>query len=145
MILFQENRRDQPNLQFCSVCEGYKAPRSHHCRKCGRCVKKMDHHCPWINGCVGWNNHAHFTAFLSFAVIGCSQAAVVLACSLYRGLNRVWYTYYGTGREPIVYLNIYTLVLTVLALGLSVGVVLAVGMLLFFQVSFYNFLYLVHL
>ncbi|KAK2560070.1 Palmitoyltransferase ZDHHC6 [Acropora cervicornis] len=23
-------------LQFCAVCNGYKAPRSHHCSKCGR-------------------------------------------------------------------------------------------------------------
>ena len=34
-------------LQFCELCNGYKAPRSHHCRKCNRCVLKMDHHCPW--------------------------------------------------------------------------------------------------
>lgn len=99
----------------------------------------MDHHCPWVNGCVGWGNHAHFTAFLLFAVLGCFQAAIILACSLYRGLNRVWYMYYGTGHEPIVYLNIYTLMLTVFALGLAVGVVLAVGMLLFFQVVPYIF------
>lgn len=99
----------------------------------------MDHHCPWINNCVGWGNHAHFTAFLAFAVAGCAQASVILSCSLYRGLNRVWYLYYGTGDEPIVYLNIYTLVLAVFALGLAVGVVLAVGMLLFFQVILYLF------
>lgn len=95
----------------------------------------MDHHCPWVNVCVGWGNHGHFTAFLSFAVMGCAHASVILACSLYRGLNRIWYQYYGTGREPIVYLNVYTMVLTVFALGLAVGVVLAVGMLLYFQVS----------
>ncbi|GLV42049.1 uncharacterized protein CBL_04992 [Carabus blaptoides fortunei] len=125
---------DVKYLQFCKVCDGYKAPRSHHCRKCEKCVLKMDHHCPWINNCVGWGNHAHFTAFLAFAVAGCAQASIILSCSLYRGLNRVWYLYYGSGEEPIVYLNIYTLVLAVFALGLAVGVVLAVGMLLFFQI-----------
>lgn len=93
----------------------------------------MDHHCPWINGCVGWGNHAHFTAFLFFAVLGCTHASIVLGCSLYRGLNRVFYIYYGTGYEPIVHLSVYSLIACVFSLGLAIGVVLAVGMLLFFQ------------
>lgn len=32
---------DEQFLQFCQRCEGFKAPRSHHCSKCNRCVKKM--------------------------------------------------------------------------------------------------------
>ena len=78
-------------VQWCNACQGYKAPRSHHCRKCGRCVMKMDHHCPWINTCVGHHNHGHFIAFLASAVCGCSMASFSLALSLYYGLNRlVW-------------------------------------------------------
>lgn len=76
-------------MQFCEACQGYKAPRAHHCRKCSRCVMKMDHHCPWINNCVGHFNHGHFLAFLTFAVLGCAQASFVLAMTLYYGLNRV--------------------------------------------------------
>lgn len=124
---------DVVHLQYCNICRGYKAPRAHHCRKCGRCVLKMDHHCPWINNCVGHCNHAHFTAFLFWAVCGCLQASVVLSCSLYRALNRVWYIYYGNGTEPLVVLSVYALIFCVFCLGLSVGVVLAVGMLLYFQ------------
>lgn len=33
-LSFQEQATDIQFLQYCSVCEGYKAPRSHHCRKC---------------------------------------------------------------------------------------------------------------
>lgn len=129
-----EKPEDEKYLQFCGVCQGFKAPRSHHCRRCGRCVLKMDHHCPWINNCVGWGNHAHFTLFLFFATLGCMHASVILSCSLYRALYRSYFIHYGVGKVPVVYLGLYGLILTVLALGFAIGVVAAVGMLLFFQI-----------
>ena len=77
-------------LQFCTICKGYKAPRAHHCRKCGRCVLKMDHHCPWINNCCGHRNHAYFTMFLASAVIGSIHSLILLSIGIYRG----WHGYY---------------------------------------------------
>lgn len=120
-------------LQFCAVCKGFKAPRSHHCQKCGRCIIKMDHHCPWINNCVGWGNQAHFTYFLMFAVIGCMQATCILTCSLYKALYYNWYRYY-TPEAPRIYFSATGLITCVTALGLAIGIVVAVGMLLFLQV-----------
>ena len=34
--------------RWCSTCLGYKPDRAHHCREVGRCVRKMDHFCPWL-------------------------------------------------------------------------------------------------
>ncbi|KAL1122363.1 hypothetical protein AAG570_003768 [Ranatra chinensis] len=127
-----ESARDETYLQFCKICQGYKAPRSHHCKKCGRCVLKMDHHCPWINNCVGHANHAHFTAFLFFSVCGSLQSTVVLSISLYKAIHKAWYITHGY-ENPIQF-SVAFLVLCVFALGLAIGVVLAVGMLLFMQV-----------
>jgi len=31
----------------CTRCETFRPPRAHHCRICKRCIKKLDHHCPW--------------------------------------------------------------------------------------------------
>jgi hypothetical protein len=131
-----ENEKEGKWLQFCDVCNGFKVPRSHHCRKCGRCVKKMDHHCPWINNCVGHANHGHFIGFLFFAVCGSLHAAVTLSMSLYYGLNRQWYHYYGTGNEPKINLTLFTLIAILFGLGLAIGVVLAVGALFYFQARF---------
>ncbi|XP_026322432.1 palmitoyltransferase ZDHHC6 [Hyposmocoma kahamanoa] len=128
-----DSEEDTKYLQFCTVCKGFKAPRSHHCRKCGRCVKKMDHHCPWINCCVGHNNHGFFTLFLIYAVAGCLHASIVLIICVYHALNRVWYVHHGTGEEPMIHLTLTTLLLILLAIGMAVGVVLAVSVLLYFQ------------
>jgi hypothetical protein len=46
-----------------------------------------------------------------------------------------WYHYYGTGDEPKITLTLTTLLVVMFALGLAIGVVLAVGALLYFQVS----------
>ena len=44
---------------ICKKCIHPKPPRTHHCSVCDRCVLKMDHHCPWINGCIGHFNHRY--------------------------------------------------------------------------------------
>uniref|UniRef100_A0A3Q3WUU8 Palmitoyltransferase n=1 Tax=Mola mola TaxID=94237 RepID=A0A3Q3WUU8_MOLML len=41
----------------CPVCNVMRPPRAGHCRTCGCCVHRLDHHCIWINSCVGQANH----------------------------------------------------------------------------------------
>ena len=51
-------------IQLCPDCLVIRTPRSRHCSTCNRCVERFDHHCPWINNCIGQNNHIYFIWFL---------------------------------------------------------------------------------
>lgn len=47
-----------------------KPERAHHCRTCGTCILKFDHHCPWINQCVGLGNERYFILFMLWFSFG---------------------------------------------------------------------------
>jgi hypothetical protein len=43
--------------------------RGYHCDICGVCIQQYDHHCTWINNCVGKRNIARFIFFLTFLIL----------------------------------------------------------------------------
>lgn len=58
-------------MRFCEKCQLIKPDRAHHCSVCGTCVLKMDHHCPWVNNCVGFHNYKFFMLFLAYGLLYC--------------------------------------------------------------------------
>jgi len=67
---------------ICNRCDTYRPARAHHCRICKRCVRKLDHHCPWINNCVGEFNQKYFILFLFYIGITSLYAISFIIWSL---------------------------------------------------------------
>ncbi|KAL1443677.1 hypothetical protein MTO96_045887 [Rhipicephalus appendiculatus] len=73
--------------RYCESCHLLKPDRCHHCSVCRRCIKKMDHHCPWFNNCVGFNTYKFFLLTLFYAVALCVYSVATLGAYLIAWLS----------------------------------------------------------
>jgi len=65
---------------WCQYCKGYRRKDSKHCKACNKCIVDFDHHCKWLNVCVGANNYVYFYTFLTDTLL---MSLVVLAFCIY--------------------------------------------------------------
>jgi hypothetical protein len=77
-------------LKWCRKCWGPKPERTHHCNLCGRCVLKMDHHCPWLGGkCVGHRTYPAFFHFISSVTLLSTYICIISARAFWWSLHNV--------------------------------------------------------
>uniref|UniRef100_A0A3B3QIS7 Palmitoyltransferase n=1 Tax=Paramormyrops kingsleyae TaxID=1676925 RepID=A0A3B3QIS7_9TELE len=94
-------------IRFCDRCQLLKPDRCHHCSVCETCVLKMDHHCPWVNNCVGFSNYKFFLLFLTYSMLYC----VFIAATVFRYFLKFW-----SGELPNVQAKFHVLFLMFVAL-----------------------------
>lgn len=68
--------------KICLECVRRKPKRSYHCDICQVCIPQYDHHCTWINNCVGKKNIARFMFFIVFLVLSLGLIGSVSVWSL---------------------------------------------------------------
>lgn len=93
-------------IKYCQTCRVFRPPRAHHCSRCGYCVDVYDHHCIWLNACVGIGNYPHFFTFVVSVVsvslmcigigvfhvvqVGVRESPLLLMIAIYAFLG-VWF------------------------------------------------------
>lgn len=54
--------------RWCRTCEIIRPPRASHCPDCDHCVLRFDHHCPFVNNCIGQRNYHFFVGFITATI-----------------------------------------------------------------------------
>ncbi|XP_075485747.1 putative protein S-acyltransferase 15 [Primulina tabacum] len=84
----QEFKKSGVHPRRCDKCSAFKPTRAHHCRVCRRCILRMDHHCVWINNCVGHRNYKSFVTLVFYSTLASTYSAViVISCALHKDMD----------------------------------------------------------
>lgn len=67
----------------------------------------MDHHCPWVNNCVGYYNQKHFLLFLIYVFIGSFHAVVLICLKCYACWNMNCWMFNQPGSMIIAGMSIF--------------------------------------
>ncbi|CAN7986700.1 unnamed protein product [Ixodes hexagonus] len=110
----------------CTVCQMVRPARCSHCHFCGHCVLRRDHHCVWLDTCVGERNHRAFILGLGGLVVALVYGANLTLTTVCRP-KTLWGTFLVPDSCSEVYEDIHIslcFVSAVYALLVSVPVAL---------------------
>jgi|EP00037_Helgoeca_nana_P011572 hypothetical protein len=62
---------------YCRHCKLHRPAATFHCHDCHSCGAEVDHHCPFVNVCVGRDNYRYFARFLFYGFLGMLYTAII--------------------------------------------------------------------
>lgn len=68
---------------FCQWCNCHVMEKTKHCGKCKRCTMNFDHHCSWLNNCIGSKNYKPFFLLVTTVLIQSIVNLIIISFILY--------------------------------------------------------------
>eukprot|EP01068_Selenidium_serpulae_P006861 Selendium_serpulae@DN4534_c0_g1_i1.p1 len=97
--------------KVCLTCRLVKPQRAHHCATCMHCIDRFDHHCIWLDTCVGIGNQRSFFFFLSFLTLSVLYSYGYLGFFIYSHLDDPDSTWLDLFKDPLILVGIINMVL----------------------------------
>lgn len=72
-------------FKYCPKCFVRRAKNLRHCVICDQCCEQFDHHCYWINNCVGKSNYNYFISFLFLSFFDVLYILIICIFSFFVG------------------------------------------------------------
>jgi palmitoyltransferase len=69
---------------FCHLCNTHVNGQTKHCGACQRCCANFDHHCVWVNNCIGGKNYAYFFTMIVLLFVHTSLIVAINSYFLYK-------------------------------------------------------------
>lgn len=64
-------------LTRCINCYVARPVNVHHCNVCHCCILERDHHCPWVNNCIGLWNKKFFILYNLYAILSVIYSFII--------------------------------------------------------------------
>ena len=93
------------DINVCFICKLIKPDRCHHCKLCDKCILRMDHHCPWLNRCIGYSNQKYFILFLIYTLV----YQIFILCTTFPTLIQCWNEMFMNNRSEYYIIILFML------------------------------------